>query len=207
MATCPFGEGAITYIVHIDVCITRKDYHMYRHLFALLFIFIMTSSIVFAQSGVDDQGNPNDPAVNESANACYSGGAMEGKCDSEWAWMCGWHLIRLDPENDISRAEFPAACSSLLPPRSETPPAAAPSVPSAPAGCYTNGIDSLQWTGGAGPSTVTTHFGTVCGGTADPRVIAYALTKAQADAMCSSTTYPFGGSLGTFYNGGQFFFC
>ena len=65
---------------------------------------------------IDDRGNPNDPAVNDRANACFAGGDMEGKCDTEWEWMCGWHIIRLDdPQDEASRTAFPPACASLLP--------------------------------------------------------------------------------------------
>jgi len=27
-------------------------------------------------------------------NACYAGGAMEYKCDTDWEWTCGWYLAR-----------------------------------------------------------------------------------------------------------------
>lgn len=31
----------------------------------------------------DDQGQPNDPTINERANACYEDGILANKCDSE----------------------------------------------------------------------------------------------------------------------------
>lgn len=52
---------------------------------------------------------PNDPTVNDAANACYSGGSMAGKCgldadgdgaleqhELDWAWACGWYAIRVE---------------------------------------------------------------------------------------------------------------
>ncbi|MFN8376467.1 MAG: hypothetical protein U0694_26795 [Anaerolineae bacterium] len=48
------------------------------------------------EQSVDDQGNPNDPAVNERANACYAGAAWEYTCgDDLYMWDAGWYYIRL----------------------------------------------------------------------------------------------------------------
>lgn len=79
-------------------------------------ILIMLFSVMLVSAdGVDDQGNPNDPDVNDRANACFEGGSMEGKCDTEWEWACGWHLIQF--EYDLTtRDEFPAWCISIIPP-------------------------------------------------------------------------------------------
>lgn len=79
-----------------------------------LILVLFSVAIVFAADGVDDNGNPNDPLVNEDANACFGGGEMEGKCDTDWEWTCGWHLIRYN-EGFITAEEFPIECSSLLP--------------------------------------------------------------------------------------------
>lgn len=82
----------------------------------LTLITILLAVVLVSADGGDDQGNPNDPDVNDRANACFEGGDMESKCDTEWEWMCGWHIIRLDdPQDEVSRAEFPVACVSLLP--------------------------------------------------------------------------------------------
>src|SRR5215510_1893 len=77
-------------------------------------ILLLVSIIVLAV-GLDDQGNPNDPTVNERANACYEGGSMEGKCDTQWEWDGGWYLIRFQ-YGLISREDFPAQYAILLPP-------------------------------------------------------------------------------------------
>jgi hypothetical protein len=52
-------------------------------------------------------------------NACYPGGAMEGKCDTEWEWVCGYYLAHwltaggwFNGKNSI-----PDSCISLLPPK------------------------------------------------------------------------------------------
>jgi hypothetical protein len=68
--------------------------------FLVLFCVMMLSiSVAAAQT---DNGQPNDPAVNPDANACYTGGSLAGKCDwpteaeDEWAWDCGWYIIRAE---------------------------------------------------------------------------------------------------------------
>ncbi len=61
----------------------------------LMLVTVLAGS-VFAQ-GVDDQGNPNDPTVNEYANACFEGGAFEGICgDNDILWIAGWYQIRYE---------------------------------------------------------------------------------------------------------------
>jgi hypothetical protein len=97
-------------------------------LIALLSLIFVLSSMVMMAQGVDDEGNPNDPTVNERANACYETGSMETKCGNndwnkngvvdsyeiQWDWTCGWHLIRFEYEL-VSREDFPTQCSILLP--------------------------------------------------------------------------------------------
>ncbi|MFN8377652.1 MAG: hypothetical protein U0452_03175 [Anaerolineae bacterium] len=114
----------------------------------LVFVFallVVNGLIAAVGAGVDDQGNPNDPAVNERANACYAGGTMDGKCTNELEWQCSWYLIRFET-GMISRAEFPAACAGLLP---ELPsPAAVPTTPAVPtAGCVfvVTNLSSSGW--------------------------------------------------------------
>lgn len=85
-----------------------------RFLIALIFL-LLSSQLVFAVVGYDDQGNPNDPNENERANACFDGGSIEGKCETSWEWECGWYLIQFD-YNLIDREVFPTWCVTLLPP-------------------------------------------------------------------------------------------
>ncbi|MEM9954706.1 MAG: hypothetical protein AAF846_24070 [Chloroflexota bacterium] len=86
-----------------------------KHKFILLCILLLCTSVglVSATEGVDDLNNPNDPALNERANACFEGGSMDGKCDELWDWQCGWFLIRLE-QNIINGDQFPEWCDSLL---------------------------------------------------------------------------------------------
>jgi len=87
----------------------------------IVVLTICLSAVLVVAEGTDDQGNPNDPTNNNRANACYEGGSMEDKCDTNWEWVCGWYIIRLD-SGIYSRDEIPAFCDSLLPalPESET---------------------------------------------------------------------------------------
>lgn len=114
---------------------------------SILTILVMLFSVVLVSAdGVDDQGNPNDPDVNNRANACYDGGDMEGKCDTPWEWMCGWYVIRLDSQNEASRAAFPPDCVNLLPAYIEY--VAAPSLPSANCVYYIGNPRSFNFSGG-----------------------------------------------------------
>jgi hypothetical protein len=83
---------------------------MFKKILLLLFV-LSFSVLIFA---LDDQGNPNDPNVNERANACYEDGSMAGKCNMDWEWEAGWYLIRFE-FGLISREEFPPRFQHLLP--------------------------------------------------------------------------------------------
>ncbi len=85
---------------------------MFKYLLITLLILLATGFFVFA---ADDQGDPNDPTINDRANACYEDGSMAGKCDTEWEWECGWYLIRFE-SGMISPDGFPTGCISVLPP-------------------------------------------------------------------------------------------
>lgn len=85
---------------------------MLKRFFLAFIVLLMTSSFAFA---LDDQGNPNDPNTNDRANACYEEGSMASKCDTEWEWVCGWHLIQFE-YGLTDREEFPSGCISVIPP-------------------------------------------------------------------------------------------
>jgi len=91
----------------------------------LKFLVILVAAFALSVVGVLGQEAPfdNDPATNPDANACYEGGSMEDKCNDDmngdgvvtqneidWAWNCGWYLIRY--ENNMGG--LPADCVSLL---------------------------------------------------------------------------------------------
>ena len=70
-----------------------------KQLFMVVLGLMLLCGAAVAQT---DNGQPNDPFVNEQANACYAGGSLEGKCapdgngngivddyEADWAWNCG----------------------------------------------------------------------------------------------------------------------
>jgi len=88
---------------------------MPKHLLITILIIVTSSSLTLAETGFDDQDNINDPTVNERANACYEGGSMAGKCDSQVEWDAGWFLIRYEL-GLLTREEIPAGFIWVLPP-------------------------------------------------------------------------------------------
>ena len=92
--------------------------------FILVIILAVVGFAVSASVGFDDQGNINDPAVNERANACFEGGSLEGKCNTtdidkdglienwegEGHYTCGWYLIRFE-YNLLGEDNLPEGCS------------------------------------------------------------------------------------------------
>jgi hypothetical protein len=104
-----------------------------RSLFVI--IALLFASLIAAAQNLDDDGNPNDPNVNDRANACYTGGSMENKCDEIWDWSCGWYLIRFEA-GIILREDFPNQCSILLPPLPEGETIAVAGIPRLSVGCY-----------------------------------------------------------------------
>lgn len=93
-----------------------------------LMVLALVAVGAMAVFAVDDEGNPNDPNVNDRANACFAGGTMEDRCyvdfnndgvvdefEIDWAWTCGWHLIRWE-YGLIPSSAIPATCETLLPP-------------------------------------------------------------------------------------------
>lgn len=61
-----------------------------------LFMALGLIGFISLADGVDDRGVANNPLTNERANACYDGGGMAGKCETELAWVCGWYVIRVE---------------------------------------------------------------------------------------------------------------
>jgi len=79
---------------------------------------VLLMSLVAVMAAVHSE-TPNDPRVNPDANACYTGGAMAGKCGlDDQLWIAGWYFIRLQ-YGTISRDQFPDAYKWLL----SSPPA------------------------------------------------------------------------------------
>lgn len=86
-----------------------------KRIILTLILLLGIANVVTAIDSYDDLGNPNDPAVNERANACFIGATLEGKCDSPLMWEAGWYLIRF--EYEVFAAEnIPEWVAWVLPP-------------------------------------------------------------------------------------------
>jgi hypothetical protein len=78
--------------------------------FVVLVALLSVASLTVAQS---------TPAEDPKDNACYAGGAWEGKCDwptdaeDEWAWNCGWYYARII-DGRIGAAQYPADCGEQV---------------------------------------------------------------------------------------------
>lgn len=95
-----------------------------KRVFALILtaaLFILSLGVMAAQ----DEPLPNDPNVNEAANACLEGGTLAGKCwEDADMWNTGWYLIRYQ-YGMIDRAIFPDQHKWSLPSLAEEEVAAA----------------------------------------------------------------------------------
>ncbi len=170
-------------------------------LLVILLVFIVPISMVSAQqptTGTPAIGSPED-------NACNVGGKMEGKCDSEWAWSCGWYLARYY-SGLFTRQQVIATCQMLLP-----VPVAAPSTSSAagfsPA-CFTHSVPGVQHDENFNgvPNSVNNVVGTISqngtcsGGFNFNRTYVVASSMGDANGIC--VALGFGGSTGQSSNDG-----
>ena len=93
----------------------------------LMMLAVLLLGVWGMSAAQDGAPLPNDPAVNEDANACYEGGSMEGKCgldadgdgtleqhELDWAWACGWYAIRIEA-GMIPASGLPAWCGAAQP--------------------------------------------------------------------------------------------
>lgn len=92
---------------------------------------IVTAFLVLAAAiGVFSIAFADNSTLSDAAkdNACYAGGAWEGKCDwpteaeTEWAWNCGWYYARVF-DGRLSATQAPADCKFLV---TFIPPTAVP---------------------------------------------------------------------------------
>jgi hypothetical protein len=179
-----------------------------KRLLLIILLFLFSLLLVNAEEGFDDQGNPNDPAINERANACYDGGEWEGMCDTEIEWIGGWYRIRLRA-GIFAPEDIPAWLYWIL--DSETVEIDEDnSWGGIPAGCYfLGGVGGqyFKWPGGFGPSALSDAYVdsacTIVDGFWFPRVAAR--NQARADAICGSTAFSPVAMPGT--GGGSFWRC
>ena len=156
-----------------------------------LVMAVMLLGVWGVSTAQDGAPLPNDPAVNEDANACYEGGSMEGKCgldadgdgtleqhELDWAWACGWYTIRVEA-GIIAASGVPAWCGS--------------SQAELPANCYNHaGSGSVMYTGPANTiNNMMYFFEDNCQGDAylygDTAIIITGDAK-EAEAICLSFT-------------------
>ena len=90
---------------------TQRDEKLKKLLLlVLILLMVVLPNAAFAE----------EPEVGSAAdNACNEGGSMEGKCDTDWAWRCGWHLARWEAAGGWS-GTYPMIidCINILPPPS-----------------------------------------------------------------------------------------
>jgi hypothetical protein len=80
-------------------------------------------------------------------NACNINGELEGKCDTEWAWTCGWYLAQwINAGGWAGTYVMPDTCASLLPAVSDSP--TPPSSPYPSAGCVPFSGSYVNFQGG-----------------------------------------------------------
>src|SRR5688572_8439961 len=92
----------------IDV---HKHYSKKRKLFLVITLLAL---FIFSVNAQETEDTSNDPNFDPTANACYTGGSMEGKCDTPEEWEAGWYFIRFE-YGLISRENFPSYFSWVLP--------------------------------------------------------------------------------------------
>lgn len=82
-----------------------------RKIVLILVVLLLAVTLTYAQ----------EPDASPSENACNPGGALEGKCNSEWHWTCGWYLAQF---YEGKAASVPSDCQILvdvLPPDLQKP--------------------------------------------------------------------------------------
>lgn len=84
-----------------------------------LMVVVLSSTLLLSQAqdiGSDDQGMPNDPRVNDRANACYDDPRFLDQCDTPIEWHCGYTVIRYDYALIDREAVIAGGCEAYLPP-------------------------------------------------------------------------------------------
>jgi hypothetical protein len=77
----------------------------------LITLFVLVAALSVASLTLAQ----STPAETPTENACYAGGAWDGKCDwpteaeDNWAWTCGWYYARVI-DGRIGAAQAPETC-------------------------------------------------------------------------------------------------
>ncbi|MEM9955831.1 MAG: hypothetical protein AAF846_29800 [Chloroflexota bacterium] len=103
-----------------------------RKFILVVVMLCMTALAVVTSLAQDASPTDNDPTINDDANACFAGGVLEGRCNDDldgdgvitdvetnWAWNCGWYLIRYN-NGMYNRDDVPITCQIMLPPEIES---------------------------------------------------------------------------------------
>jgi hypothetical protein len=132
-------------------------------LIVLVLVVLMLGAVGMA--GAQDQGDGDD------GNACETGGLIDGKCTTDWHWICGWYLQQWEDAGGwVGNYSIPDWCDpiSLLPPKPEEPEASTDPVtdPGTVPGCY-NDDDywSFYYTGVSGTLVTWYEDNLDCSGT------------------------------------------
>ncbi|HUN08584.1 MAG TPA: hypothetical protein PLQ56_18400 [Aggregatilineales bacterium] len=128
----------------------------------------------------------------EAGNACETGGLIEGKCTTEWHWVCGWYLQQWEKAGGwYGTYAFPDWCDpiSLLPPKPEVKEGATATS----TGCYTdNSYWSFYYSGTSGTEITWYEDNLDCSGTPDRSYPDYGIEAPDYDTAmdeCSLLTY------------------
>lgn len=130
-------------------------------------------------------------SADEGDNAC-SGGVLDGKCGSDWEWICGYYLQQWTEAGGWSgNYAFPDWCDpdSVLPRKPEVSATGVVSL----AGCYTDGDESFYYSGTRTIEFLVNHDATDCSGshTHDGSVLEVG-SEAEAEAICETLVdYPY----------------
>ena len=152
----------------------------------IILITVISSSFTLAQ---DDQGNVNDPNINDRANACYEDGSLAGKCSDPASWTAGWYLIRYE-YGIFSRDEVPVWVLWVLPPEAvpeELEERYEPGPQQGQGRCIPDGDGSVYYTGTPNVNpNIQRHRGSDCNDFVahDPYWIILSGSDAEVWTMC-----------------------
>lgn len=90
-----------------------------RRIFLLLVLAALAISMMATYAFEPTTLAENDPRTNPDANACFVGGSMVGKCDSDLLWNIGWYLIRFE-QGLITEGQVPDQYKWILPKESDS---------------------------------------------------------------------------------------